>query len=63
MKDFFENPELLIGLPILLVGLVGMLIPVIAFMLPEPKLEGAEAPVARATLMTRSTSRFSSRSP
>lgn len=44
MKDFFENPELLIGLPILLVGLIGILIPVAAAMIPEPKLEGAELP-------------------
>lgn len=44
MKDFFENPEVLIGLPILIVGLAGIMIPIIAAMIPESALEGAELP-------------------
>jgi cytochrome c oxidase subunit 4 len=47
MKDFFENPELLIGLPILIVGFIGMLIPIIASMMPEPKVDGAEVAAHR----------------
>jgi cytochrome c oxidase subunit 4 len=44
MKDFFENPELLFGLPILILGIVGVGIPLLAAMIPDSSLEGADVP-------------------
>jgi cytochrome c oxidase subunit 4 len=44
MKDFFENPELLFGLPILIIGILGVGLPLIAAMIPERALEAGEVP-------------------
>jgi cytochrome c oxidase subunit 4 len=37
MKDFFENPELLLGVPVLIIGLIGLAIPVLNLLVPEKK--------------------------
>lgn len=37
MKDFFENPALLIGAPLLVVGLAGAMIALLAAFAPEPR--------------------------
>jgi cytochrome c oxidase subunit 4 len=36
MKEFFEDPALLVGLPLLILGAIGVLIAFSATMIPEP---------------------------
>jgi len=43
MKDFFENPELLLGVPILIIGLIGVCIPLLALMVKDD--QGGEVAV------------------
>lgn len=43
MKSFFEDPALLVGLPLLVIGAIGALITVAAFATPQAAIAGAPA--------------------
>ncbi|TAK65706.1 MAG: hypothetical protein EPO22_04505 [Dehalococcoidia bacterium] len=41
MKAFFEDPAMLVGLPLLVIGAIGVLITVAALAAPQPAMAGA----------------------
>lgn len=45
---FFEDPALLVGVPLLVIGIIGLGVAGLALMAPQPQLEGAGAPVTYA---------------
>ncbi len=47
MKSFFEDPAMLVGLPLLVIGAIGVLITLATFATPQPAMVGAPAPARR----------------
>ncbi len=43
MKAFFEDPNMLIGLPLLVIGAIGAIIAVATFATPQPAMAGTPA--------------------
>ena len=48
MKTFFEDPNMLLGLPLLIIGAIGVLIAVATLAAPQPAMAGAPAGARRA---------------